>query len=295
MENGALDRALRDAVRVRVTEGGVSDDRVLGDHVLLDLTDPAAVRHLRSALAVEQITDGYCMCLGDLAFEFFDSDDRRAAVVGLHHGSSLRWRGWDGDAVLRDGDRVLRWLEEHSVPGPLEEQQKRQAERAEEQLALEQWKAAAPAAVRDLLELAVTASRTTGLLPPSTYSLVGQRLRQAVPDPVERAAALLIWYGSGTGRCSGFPMHEGLPAPALAETPIAHLVEALRSLPVDPRMDAGAVRHLCGWKSRPHQARDIDRLPPELRERLLAAAQAGGDDDTRGRAQRWLGPPARRR
>ncbi|MEV6598508.1 hypothetical protein AB0M36_16770 [Actinoplanes sp. NPDC051346] len=170
----SLDQVLREVARVRVTEGGASEDRVLGEHILLDTADPAALRLLRGALAVEQTTDGHCMCLGDLAFEFFDSSDRRAAVVGFHHGVSLRWPGWDGDALLRDGGQV-------------------------------------------------------------------------------------------------------------------------KSFPTDARIDAGAVRHLCGWKSRPHQARDIGRLPIELRERLLAAAHESGDDDKRHRAQRWLSSPAKPR
>lgn len=290
----ALDQVLREIARVRVTEGGVSEDRVLGNRILLDVADPVAVRLLRGALAVEQTTDGYCMCLGDLAFEFFDSGDRRVAVVGFHHGVSLRWQGWDGDALLRDGGQVLRWLAEHGVNGPLNQEERRQAERHEKQLDEERWKDAAPAAVRDLLDLAITATHTDGRLPPGAYNLVAQRLSQAVPDPVERAAALLVWYGSGTGRCSGYPMHEDLPAPALAEIPISYLIEALQSFPTDNRIDAGAVRHLCGWKSRPNQARDIGRLPNELRERLLAAAQASGDDDKRHRAERWLSLPAKR-
>jgi hypothetical protein len=290
----ALDRALRETARVRVTEGGVSEDRVLGDRVLLDVADPVAVRLLRDALAVERTTDGHCMCLGDLAFEFFDGSDRRITVVGFHHGVSLRWPGWDGDALLRDGGQVLRWLADHGVNGPLEQEQRRRAARHEAQLDEERWKAAAPVAVRDLLDPAVTAAHTDGLLPQSTYSVVAQRLAQAIPDPVERAAALLVWYGSGTGRCSGYPVHEALPAPALAETPISHLIDALRSFPADARIDAGAVRHLCGWQSRPEQARDVGRLPIDLRERLLAAAQESGDDDKRHRAERWLGSPAER-
>jgi hypothetical protein len=116
-----------------------------------------------------------------------------------------------------------------------------------------------------------------------------------VPDPVQRAAALLSWYGSGSGRCSGFPLHEALPEAALAEIPIAHLLAALDVAPADARIDAGAVRHLCGWKSRRHQAADIAALPDDVRERLLAVARRSGDDDKRRRAERWLGDERRSR
>ncbi|WP_131803431.1 MULTISPECIES: hypothetical protein [Pseudofrankia] len=256
---------------------------------MLDMADPAALRLLRGALAVDQTTDGYCMCAGELAFEFFDGSGWRIAVVGFHHGASLRWQGWDGDVRLRDGGRVLHWLADHGVVDPLARAAKRQRARQEAQLAQERWKTAAPAAVRDLVDLAVAASGSSGVLPRSVCSLVGRRLAEAIPDRVERAAALLIWYGSGTGRCSGYPVHEALPASALSDTPIGDLVEALQLFPTDARIVAGAVRHLCSWKSRTHQARDITRLSPELRARLLAVACESGDDDKHRRAERWLG------
>ncbi|MBQ0896987.1 hypothetical protein KBX37_28520 [Micromonospora sp. U56] len=292
ISEAALDEVLRSAARVRVTDGGVSGVRVLGEDVLLEVAEPAAVRQLIRALAVEQTTDGYCMCHGDLAFEFFDRSGRLTAAVGFHHANYLRWSGWDGDAMLRDGGAVLRWLAEQGVEGPLVQEEQRQWERHEQRLAEQRWRAAAPASVRDLLDVAVDAGSTDGLLPEGIHRLVAQRVEEAIPDPVERAGVMLAWYGSGTGRCSGFPVHEGLPEPALAETPIAHLVRALQAYPTDARIDAGAVRHLCGWKTRKHQARDIAKVPAELRVRLLTAARESGDDDKRRRAERWLSAPS---
>jgi hypothetical protein len=228
------------------------------------------------------------MCHGDLAFEFFDSSGRLTAVVGFHHANHLRWSGWDGDAPLR-------WLAEQGVEGPLVQEEQRQWETRELWLAEQRWRAAAPAAVHDLLDTAVAAGRADGLLPEGIHQLIVQRLEAAIPDPVERVSALLAWYGSGTGRLTGFPVYEALPEPELAETPIARLVQALYAYPGDARIDAGAVRHLCGWKARKHQARDVAKVPAELRARLLTAARESGDDDKRHRAQRWLGTPSGRR
>jgi hypothetical protein len=284
----ALDEVLRTACRVRVTEGGASDDRPLGDVVLVDAHDNPALLALRGALTVERTTDGKCSCLGELAFEFFDADGRRTAIVGFHHAYSLRWRGWSGDALLADGLQVLHWLAERGAGGPLERETARQRKRVEAQLAEQQWLATAPAPVRDLGDAMLATSRT-GRTPDGLLDMLRQRLAEAYPEPADRAGALLVWFGSGTGRCSGFPVHEGLPGLLLAEMPIADIVAALESPDADARHDAGAVRHLSGWKSRKRQARDIARVPAELRVRLLAAAVSSGDDDKRARAERWLG------
>jgi hypothetical protein len=128
-----------------------------------------------------------------------------------------------------------------------------QAERDAEQRARERWVAAAPDAVRDLLDLALAAPR----LPAGVHDLVARRLAEAFPDPADRAAALLRWYGAGPGR--DLP-YEALPAVALAAVPVADLARALRA---DP-LGAGAV------------------LPAEVRTRLDAVA--GGQAPTRGRA-----------
>ncbi|BCJ50704.1 hypothetical protein Asp14428_21790 [Actinoplanes sp. NBRC 14428] len=270
----ALDELLGGASRVRVTKGG---------EVIADLTDPAALRELREALVVERVTDGACMCLGDLGFAFVGPGGERLAVIGFHYAASVRWPGWEGDAQLRDGARMLRWLAAYGIEGP----PGRDEERAREKLARDGWLAAAPPAVRDLLDLAVAAASGNGVLPRGVSQLVRQRLIEAVPDPAERTAALLVWYGAGTGRYSGFPIYEALPEYALTETPIGELVAALRAHPGDPRVDAGALRHLCGWKSRKNLTRDVARIPPDLRERLRATSR-GGDPDLHRRAERLL-------
>lgn len=110
-------------------------------------------------------------------------------------------------------------------------------------------------------------------------------------DPVERVLALLDWYGSGSGRCSGYPVHEGVPGELLGRVPIADLIAALADPRAEERHDAGAVRHLVGWKTRPRQKRDVAGLPEPLRDRLLAHARRSGDSDKQGRAERWLAPP----
>ena len=220
-----LDRVLRDAVRVQVPE------------VSLDVTGDGELRLLRAAFTVERAAAGSCMCLGDLTFRFAGPDGAELASVGFHLPGSLRWTGWDSDVLLRDGTRVLSWLARHDVQGPPWDRRP-QAERDAEQRARDRWVAAAPAAVRDLLDLAVATPR----LPPGVHDLVARRLAEAFPDPADRAVALLRWYGAGTGRFA----YEGLPEVALAAVPVADLARALQAHPHDAKVEAGAVRYLSG-------------------------------------------------
>lgn len=283
----ALDNVLQQAHMVQV--GSVGGFGVDGE-IRVDLSDPAESARLRTAMAVESLPGFHCMCLGDVRFEVLDRDGGRLAVVVLHHGATLRWGQWESDAVLADGRLLLAWLDEHGMPGPMQQfeaDRLRAEEGAEEE---RNWLAAMPAGLEGTADGILDLSHRRQTLPELLAELT-DRLQLTFPDPVERVLALLDWHGSGSGRCSGYPVHEGVPGELLGRVPIADLLAGLADLRAKEPHDAGAVRHLVGWKTRPRQKRDVAGLPEPLRARLLAHARRSGDSDKQGRAERWLAPP----
>ena len=142
-DQSALDRLLEGASRARITE-------VAGRELLL-VEDPNEVRELSRLLAViPPVERFHCLCPGDQVLKF--STDRRGDVaITLHHGRSIRWDGWDSDAMLVDGETLLRWLAGHGARAPLHawEADRDRAER--DRLARESWERAAPPVVVPLL------------------------------------------------------------------------------------------------------------------------------------------------
>ncbi|WP_331756050.1 hypothetical protein OH791_38575 (plasmid) [Streptomyces anulatus] len=282
-----LDNVLQQAHMVRVSP--VSGYGVDG-FIWVDLADPAELGQLRAAIAVESLAGSRCMCLGDVRFEVFDPGGERLADVVLHHGATLRWGQWESDAVLVDGLLLLAWLDGHGMPGPMR-QFVADRHRAEERTAEKRtWLAAIPAGLDGAADRILALSRTGGAPSPELLAELTDRLQLTFPDLSERVLALLGWYGSGSGRCSGYPVHEGVPGELLRRVPIADLLAGLADPRAGDRHDAGAVRHLVGWKTRPHQKRDVAGLPEPLRARLLAHARRSGDSDKQSRAERWLAP-----
>ncbi|WP_086819976.1 hypothetical protein [Allokutzneria sp. NRRL B-24872] len=277
-----LDVMLRQASRVRVAEISGSGTAVV------DLEPPGARDRLRAAMVVESLPGFVCMCRGDVRFEIVGPDDGVLAVVVLHHASTLRWDRWEGHAVLADGRLVLRWLEEQGISNPsrqVAEAESRRDQASEEEAA---WVAAIPAALTPLTDRVLALSKI-GAVPSAEWLGEAQDLlRRAVPDPVVRVLDLLAWCGSGSGRYSGFPAHEVVPGLLLKAVPIAEITVALRDPRARPEHDAGAVRHLVGWKSRSKHKRDVDSLPEPLKERLLRQAERSDDPTTLRRARRML-------
>ncbi|WP_406004666.1 hypothetical protein [Streptomyces sp. NBC_00987] len=259
--------------------------------IRVDLSDPTESAQLRRAMAVESLPGFHCMCGGDVRIELFDRHGERLAVVVLHHGATLRWGQWDSNAVLADGRLLLAWLDGHGMPGPIQQfeaNRQRAEERSEEE---RRWLAAMPAGLEGTADRILGLSHTGGRPSLELPAELTDRLQATFPDPGERVLVLLDWYGSGSGRCSGYPVHEGVPGELLGRVPIADLLAGLADLRAEERHDAGAVRHLVGWKTRPRQKRDVVGIPEPLRARLLAHARRSGDSDKQGRAERWLAPP----
>ncbi|MGW6615551.1 hypothetical protein ACWGA0_19175 [Streptomyces erythrochromogenes] len=145
------------------------------------------------------------MCLGDVRFEVFDRAGGRLAAVVLHHGATLRWGHWEGDAVLADGRLLLAWLDGHGMPGPLLEFEADRLRAQRSADAERDWLTAMPAGLEGTADRVLGLSRTGGGPSPELLTELTDRLQLAFPEPVERALALLDRYGSGSGRCSGYP------------------------------------------------------------------------------------------
>ena len=112
-----LGDALRCATRIRVRSGGLCHRRRADERTLFESAESSAVKELAELVMIDSSTRGFhCMCCGKPTLEFYRGDVL-VAELGFHHGQSLRWRGWPGDAALEaeQGARLCAWLKEHGV------------------------------------------------------------------------------------------------------------------------------------------------------------------------------------
>lgn len=274
----SLDRALERATRARI-----SVVPELGGQELLVVDEPAAVRELARLLKiVPPAAPFHCMCPGDQLVEL-SIPWRRDVAVTLHHGRSIRWQRWGSDALLADGEALLRWLADHGVPAPLQAWQDDRRRADQDRLAWQAWRGAAPPALAAFVDSPELASIGNPEYPPRQLLLALMALRAACPD--ERAAilALLDWYGSSGGPWSGFPSYQAVPEAMLLRHPTGALVEALGVEPLVPARAEGAARLFGSWwfgRLRPGEA---SSLPQGLRKTLMDHVSAHGDDDKRAR------------
>ena len=296
----SLDEMLGNVARVRVYAGGMNWDEPMEPTVLADITDAGEIHGLKAALRIVDGSGGHCMCDGDPTLELLGGDGRRLAVLGLHHGVSVRWSAWKDDARFaeQNGMDVLMWLEAAGVAYPMDEFMQEIIERDRDERAWNTWLGAMPQVLRDLPDATWRKVHEKGDLFPLLAALA-----KAYPDAKARALALFAWHAHGGLAWSGYPTYENISAALLAQFPEKDLVAFVEGADRDWAQLCGAARFFaCQEPGRVPRvpehggpigevvsiARRSTPLPPmsaSLRAALIGACVEGTDDDGRERAE----------
>ena len=178
----------------------------------------------------------------------------------------------------------MEWLDTKGVSGPLEGWLEVEERRKESISQYESWLLEIPAALESLKDQTHNLARTGSFLSAERVDEFDQLLAADVPDMAERAGLLMRWFGTGSGRMTGFPSYEAVPGQLLDRVPIEALVDALDGAD-DATLDGG-VRFLAGWNFHQNRGPDLSKVPAATREALLSRAESSGDKDKLERARR---------
>jgi hypothetical protein len=289
-----LDALFARARRVRIVEGGAAGGRPLGRRVLATLAGDELAA-LRAALRI--VEDGprfQCMCHGDLAI---DVRGRllRIGVLSYHHGQSIRLEGAGSDVDLVDGPALLRLLASRGVGAPLAAHEAGVAADEERSRAAAQWRAAAPAGLRERLD--ALESGPMGLPrhehDPAFDDAVAV-LRAAGTSDRALAAALMRWLGGRDGSpWSGHPACEQVPLVLLRRLAPAEVLTVIDAVDDEAGL-LGAARLLAehevvSFRKRMVAAVPLSRFDAFERRLERTAMDREALEDARARLQRARG------
>jgi hypothetical protein len=113
--------------------------------------------------------------------------------------------------LLERGRELAEWLAARGVPDVRDEMDEAGQEQARSEAEQRAWVAAMPESLLEQREAMLELSRTGGHPSPGLLRQLSQALRDADSDGERRIRALLSWHASGSGRCSGYPVHETVP------------------------------------------------------------------------------------
>jgi hypothetical protein len=279
-----LDRAWAKAGRATLIEGGTRAGKALGATVLLEVSDAHDLEALQQLTAIDETKVGFhCLCYGDLALVLKSTGSADLLVLGIHHGESIRWDGWNSDADLARGRDLLEWLAARGVEEPLRQYLENERRGREAVASFYSWLAATPEPLQYLIPQIDDLRQSGDLLDAESEQEAEARLNLWYPSGTERTEVLLRWFGSGSGRINGYPTYEAIPTQFLHHAPLTDLIAAIER--GDSDVVAGGVRLLAGRNFHQDREDELLALPPVLRGTLLASALQSGDEDKIERAR----------
>ncbi len=110
-----LDAGVAGIDGLRLRTGGMCHRSPLEEDTLFETRAPDELRAFLATIAIDEpASRGMCTCCGGPTIELLRGDEV-ATSLSLHHGQTLRWRGWPADGRLTPdaADALCAWISAH--------------------------------------------------------------------------------------------------------------------------------------------------------------------------------------
>lgn len=259
--NAAIRTMFTDIDEVFITEDGVYNNKAMSDKVLLHLTQTADISRLGQVLEIDEANTGfYCMCLGTYAIALH-SRGTMQHIIGFHHGVSIRYSGWNGDAALSNNEALLVFLSELGFTRPLEDFTQEQRNRQADKVAERNWLEAAPNTFRKYRD------KIKGLEAGYLPALI-QDLDTELPDRQQQIIVLLQTYGKTNNYWSGYPSYESVPEDILKTFEIKDIIHAYLQSDRNYKTRRGLGRFLCSFEMKKERKKFLKDIPAVVADDL---------------------------
>lgn len=225
----------------------------------------------------------HCMCIGTPEVRIYEQSKLLASVTN-HHGMSIRCSLWESDAPIADQESWLVWFDERGIAGPRAEVDRLREQAVRSRSQWESWLAAVPAGLQK--EWQSCYERSTGGTNRDALDSFRQLLIERMPNEQNRVLALLSWFGSGSGRWSGFPAYEDTVEQLLFDYSLKRILDIIGSNSLNETELEGAARFLGGWTFSKTHPKGLKSLPRAIKQMLWDHVRNTDDEDKLGRASR---------
>lgn len=227
--------------RVIIKEGGVYNDKAMYDEIRLTITRPEDIILFHQLLRIDESNTGfYCMCLGTYAIELYGGNNL-ISTIGFHHGISVRYHKWNGDAALANSDELLSFLAAQGFTQPLADRLEEKRKQESSRVAAQNWLDAAPRCFRKYWD-------QINDFDEGYYSLLINDLNLEIPDRQKQIIILLQLFGKSDNFWTGYPSYEKLTDDILKTFEPKDIIEAYVQSDRNYKTRKGLGRFLCSFE-----------------------------------------------
>lgn len=217
--------------KVVIQHCGVYNERAIGHDVVLTIDDANELRQFAKLLEIDEPKTVFCcMCLGDYAIELY-ANAERSATIGFHHGISIRYDKWQGDAELAQSDNLVVFLDKLGLTQPLADKLKAKEDMQEDKVAERNWLREAPRCF---------AKYKTATIPELIVEL-----NEEIKDQEAQIIALLQAYGRAYSFWTSYPVYEQIASDILNTLAFDKIIEAYVRSDRNYKTRRGLGRYIC--------------------------------------------------
>ncbi len=255
--NDNLRQLFVDIDMIIIKEGGVYNDKAMSDEVVLTLGEQDKVKRFSELLEIDESNTGfYCMCSGTYAIELYNNGKLKA-TVGFHHGVSIRYDQWNGDAELTQSDNFLEFLNGQGLSKPLQDRLEEKRNLEADRIAERNWLEIAPKCFTKYWSQ--INSFDQNYLP----SLIND-INAEIPDKQEQIIALLQTFGKSENLWTAYPSYEELPNSILKAFDTKEVIEAYLSSDRNYKTQKGLGRFLCSFEFKKTRKKHLKFITDEI-------------------------------
>ena len=268
--NKSLSDLFREIDTIQIKSDGVHEDKALSNETVLKIDEPSKIQEFKKLMTInEPNEDFHCMCLGDYAIELLKGSELKS-TIGFHHGVSIRFNMWTGDAELKYPDELLELLSELGLKAPLEQKKLDYQLAKESEEESNKWLNNSPKSfnkywneINDFDE--------------SYIPNLKNDLKKEFSNEKNLILALLKSFGTSNNLWTAFPMYESTPRNLLNDYKLQSILNAFVESSTDQTTTIGLGRYLFSWYFRKEIKKHKEKLNTELLNSLSEAFETIND------------------
>ncbi len=255
--NEELVKLFIDVDKVVIKDGGVNETKAMSDKIVLTISQADIIQKLSTLLQInEENTGFYCMCLGTYAIELYASTEIKA-TIGFHHGVSIRYHYWNGDAELAKSDELLNFLAEHGLTKPLDDRKVQERKMEADRIAERKWLDIAPKCFQKYW------SQICSIDNNYFVSLV-EELNLELPNRQKQIVTLLQTFGMTENFWTFYPSYENLPNDILKTFETEEIIKAYLNSDRNYKTRSGLGRYLCSYEFKKKRKMKLKYITTEV-------------------------------
>lgn len=238
-------------------ENGVYEDKAISDKILLTILKIDLIKKLEELLEIDENNTGfYCMCLGTYAIELY-KDNIINSTIGFHHGVSIRFHKWNGDAGLAKGEELINFLAGLGFSKPLEDRNEEKRSMEADCIAERKWLEIAPNCFTKYW------TQINNLDDSYLTSLIND-LNSEIPDKQKLIITLLQTFGHTKNFWTAYPIYEELPNDILKTFVTKDIIAAYLNSDRNYKTRKGLGRYLCSFEFKKRRYKELKFIKQEV-------------------------------